>query len=71
MSKPDTANRPTRRTEYGFEFGPAKVERAWSHQGHVGIMIHTGKQLLNIRVTPTGLIRVGEVEKDWHAKEGK
>lgn len=60
------SNAPGRITQYGFEFGPAKVDRAWSHKGHVGLMIYTGKQLINIRVTPSGLIRVDEIEKDWH-----
>lgn len=53
-------------TRYGFEYGAARVERSWSHKGHVGLTIHTGKQLLSVRVTPSGLIRVGEIEKDWH-----
>jgi hypothetical protein len=56
-------------TEYGFEFGAAKVERAWEHKGHVGLTIYTGKQLLNVRITPSGLIRVGEIEPDWHGKQ--
>jgi hypothetical protein len=52
-------------TKFGFHYGPAKVTRSWSHKGHVGLEVHTGKQTLDIRITPTGLIRVGEIKPDW------
>jgi len=59
---------PGRITQYGFDWGPASVIRSWSHKGHVGFEIFTGKQTLDVRVTPSGLIRVGEIEKDWREK---
>jgi hypothetical protein len=44
------------------------VERASSDQKHgVWLHIRTGKQLLTVRATPSGLLRVGEVEKDYNA----
>jgi hypothetical protein len=55
-------------TRYGFTWGPIVVERASSDQKHgVWLHIRTGKQLLTVRATPSGLLRVGEVEKDYNA----
>lgn len=67
MSK---ANDPTIKaqiTRYGFTWGPMIVERASSDPRHgVWLHIRTGKQLLTVRATRSGLLRVGDVEKDWH-----
>ena len=48
-------------TPYGFEFGVALVERACSYKGHVVIEITTPRKRVNIRVTPSGLIRIDKV----------
>jgi hypothetical protein len=54
-------------TQYGFTWGPMIVERASSHPKHgVWLFIRTGKQLVQVRATKSGLLRLGEVEKDWH-----
>lgn len=54
-------------TPYGFRWGPIIVERASSDQKHgVWLHIRTGKQLLTVRATPSGLLRVSDIEKDWH-----
>ena len=45
-------------TQYGFEFGAAKVERAASYKGHVILHITTDRQRLEVRITPSGMIRV-------------
>ena len=45
-------------TQYGFQFGAAKVERFASHKGYVVIGLTTPKHRLEITVTPTGIIRV-------------
>lgn len=50
-------------TPYGFEWGPMVIERATSHNGHVVLTLKTDKQIMNIRVTPAGLIRPGEIRK--------
>jgi hypothetical protein len=57
-------------TRYGFEYGAAKIERVMSHKGHVLLHVYTGKQLLSIRVTPSGLIRLSDIVKDWHDNSG-
>ena len=44
-------------TEYGFTWGPATVERLISVQGHVVITVRTDRGSLDIRVTPSGMIR--------------
>ena len=46
-------------TQYGFQFGAAKVERFASHKGYVVIGLTTPKQRLEIIVTPTGIVRLG------------
>ena len=45
-------------TKYGFQFGPALVERLASHKGYVIVGIKTEKQTLEVTVTPTGLLRL-------------
>lgn len=49
-----------RQTPYGFEFGPAKVERCSEIKGNVIISITTPRQLLYVRVTPSGMIKIDE-----------
>lgn len=44
-------------TNYGFQFGPALVERVWSHKGRVCITVKSGIQILDVYVTPTGQIK--------------
>ena len=46
-------------TQYGFVFGAATVERTASHKGHVIIAIKTPREQMHIRITPSGLIRIG------------
>jgi hypothetical protein len=47
-------------TDYGFVWGPVAVERwASDEEGSVILGLTTKKETLEIRVTPTGLIRVG------------
>lgn len=42
-------------TEYGFDFGPLKVERTWGDpQVGYGIQVTVGKRLLSIEATPRG-----------------
>ncbi len=50
----------TRATLYGFEFGPALVERLVQHKGYVVVGVKTQRQRLDITVTPSRLIRVGK-----------
>lgn len=57
----------TETTKFGFKFGPIVVERMSSDPKHgVWIQLWTGKQIVVVRSTPSGLLRVGNVEKDWH-----
>jgi hypothetical protein len=59
-------------TRYGFEYGAALVERAGSLHGHIVLTISTGRQRVDVRVTPSGLIRVNDVVKNEAAKaEGR
>ena len=43
-----------RTTQYGFEFGAARVVRACDHKGYVGIRIVTPYRGVDIDVSPTG-----------------
>ena len=55
------------RTRFGFNWGPVTVERATSDRKHgVWLHIRTGKNLVSIRATPSGLLRVGVIEKDFN-----
>jgi hypothetical protein len=47
-------------TPYGFKWGPVEVQRWCSDdKGGVVIGLITKRESVEIRVTPTGLIRVG------------
>jgi hypothetical protein len=52
-------------TRYGMRYGPARIERSWSHNGYVGIDIWTGRRRITVVITPSGLIRPGTVERDY------
>lgn len=47
-------------TRFGFSWGPVKVERFTEHRGSVYLTLSTARQLVDVRVTPSGLIRIGE-----------
>ena len=51
-------------TKYGFEWGPLSIERI-AHNDSFGVIIYVSgkREQVEIRVTPSGLVRVGEVEK--------
>lgn len=52
------------KTKYGFQDGPAEVQRICTEtDGSVVIAIITARQRLEVRVTPSGLIRFGLVPK--------
>lgn len=51
-------------TQYGFQYGAARVERCASHKGYVVVGISTPKHRLDITVTPSGLIRVSKPVKN-------
>jgi hypothetical protein len=59
-------------TRFGFEWGAANVDRLMSDEGFgVVIAVHTTcGQVVNIRVTPSGRIRVGKVGKRVPTKNG-
>ena len=44
-------------TPYGFNWGHTQVERVASHMGHQILSVETPRERLEIRCTPTGLIR--------------
>lgn len=48
-------------SSYGFRWGVVDVARTWSRNGYRGLTVDTDRQYLDIVITPTGLIRVGEV----------
>ena len=50
-------------TQYGFKFGAAEYTRACSQSGYTWVLVKTPRQQLEICVTPTGFIRVGEPHK--------
>lgn len=58
-----------RETRYGFEWGPLVISRVMSDDGWgVMVEIRTPRQSLNIRVTPSGLIRIGEIQKQVRSR---
>lgn len=53
-----------RETRFGFEWGPARVERVASDpKAGVIVIVQTKREQVHIRVTPSGLIRVEEITK--------
>jgi hypothetical protein len=52
-------------TEYGFIWGPVEVERSFSDKkkGWVVLTLRTGRQEMQVCVTPTGLIRCQAVRR--------
>jgi hypothetical protein len=52
-----------REIPFGFEWGAAKAERLASNGEYVVLGISTPRERLEITVTPSGLMRVGKVEK--------
>ena len=54
-------------TEYGFEFGAAKVKRIFSDEekGWVTLGITTLKTDLQIYVTRTGKVRIHDNKGEW------
>jgi hypothetical protein len=60
-----------RETRYGFEWDAAEVSRLMGDEQHgVVIQIRTkANQLINVRVTPRGLIRVSKVGKRVWSKK--
>lgn len=49
---------------FGFQFGPARVEkRSTDDDGSVVVVVSSRKQLLDIKVTKSGLIKVGKVRE--------
>ena len=48
------------RTEYGFVFNAATVSAICEHKGSAIIAVTTRRERLEIRVTPTGLIRTSK-----------
>lgn len=51
------------RTTHGFRFNAANIEALTENKGHAYIRIETAKQVLDVRVTPTGLIRVDKIKE--------
>jgi hypothetical protein len=57
-------------TPFGFAWGNAIVSRICSLNGHRWIEVQTGRQILSIRITPSGLIRTNLRTKDCQDKTG-
>ncbi len=56
-------------TPHGFRFGPVLVERFTSierkgREDTVAITLTTKREKLTIWITPTGFIRVGDIQKN-------
>ena len=52
----------------GFCWGVAKVLRIMEHKGSIVIGIETPREELQIMVTPTGLIRIGDKRAIAHER---
>ena len=59
--------------EYGFEWGPVKIERCFSDEkkGWVVLLLKTKKYPngMQIYVTNTGKVRVYDAKGEWQKKE--
>lgn len=49
-------------TQYGFKYGACEIKRLCSHKEHVMLELATERASLHIRVTPSGLIRIEQVD---------
>ena len=49
---------------YGFRWDNVLVERAMEHNGYHLITVKTPRRMLDITITPTGLIRTHEIKPD-------
>jgi hypothetical protein len=58
-------------TPSGFQFGAAKVKRLASHKRYVVIGIETPKQMLQVTVTPTGVLRVSIPRRNVRAADNE
>lgn len=47
-----------RETQFGFDWGAAKVTRLFSHNSVISIGVETQRQRVNLYITPTGKIRL-------------
>ena len=56
-----------RETEYGFDYGAAKVTRCCSDEkkGWVTLQIETPKQSIQVYVTKSGKIRIHDSSGEW------
>lgn len=51
-------------TRFGFEWGPADVQRVFSHpKWGVIIQVETKYERIELRITPKGFIRTGRIVK--------
>jgi len=54
-------------TSFGFDWGPMSVERSASHEKWgVMLTLRSNRETVDIRVTPTGLIRISGPVKRSH-----
>lgn len=51
-------------TRFGFTWGQVTVERTANIKGHRVLTVKTNRERVDLRVTPSGLIRVTRVEVD-------
>ena len=61
-------------TQYGFDWGAAKITRCFSDskKGWVTLLIETQKHTIQIHVTKTGKVRISDATGEWlKAKEAK
>jgi len=56
---------PSKLTEYGFRYGAARVDRLWQDRGYVGMSVVTAREAFEIRVTPSGILRITEKRKPY------
>ena len=56
-------------TEYGFEFGAAKVQRLFSDEkkGWITLEVVTPKCAIQVYVTKTGKMRITDSRGEWTA----
>lgn len=50
-------------TPYGFEMEAMRVRRLCTHNGYAVIEIATQRQVVQIESTPSGLLRIGKLER--------
>lgn len=49
-------------TQYGFKWGAGEISRLCDHNGHVTMQVKTPLAAIDIRITPSGMVRIDQTD---------